>query len=221
VENIRNEFEFLNDLVTGLAAQFGNNCEVVLHDLSGSYDSTIAAIENGHVTGRKVGDPGTNLGLEILRGKEVGGNKFNYLTQTKEGRILRSSSFYLKNKEGTTIGSLCINFDITELMVAEKTLRELTTAGMQTEVKESFVSNVSDLLDALIQEAQEQIDKPVAVMNKEDKTRMIQLLDRKGAFLVKKGGERICNYLNISKYTLYSYLEDTKGSAEGVERDER
>jgi predicted transcriptional regulator YheO len=212
VENINDEFEFLNELVKGLASQFGSSCEVVLHDLTGSYDSTITAIENGHITGRKIGDPGTNLGLEILRGNEVNGNKFNYITQTKEGRILRSSSWYMKNSKGRTIGSLCINFDITELMMAEKTLQTLTTAGLQTNVQESFVSNVNDLLTALIQEAQEKVGKPVAVMTKEDKTRMIQLLESKGAFLIKKGGERICSYLNISKYTLYSYLENSKSS---------
>jgi predicted transcriptional regulator YheO len=217
LENIHDEIEFLNVLVKGIAAQFGSSCEVVLHDLAGSYDSTIAVIENGHITGRKVGDPGTNLGLEILRGNEVNGNRFNYTTQTKEGRILRSSSLYMKNSEGKTIGSLCINFDITELMVAEKTLQSITTAGIQSEVKESFVSNVSDLLDALIQEAQEHVGKPVAVMTKEDKTKMIELLDRKGAFLVKKGGERICSYLNISKYTFYSYLEETKSNTDRSE----
>lgn len=220
MEHIREESEFLNSLVKGIAAQFGDNCEVVLHDLTGSYESTITAIENGHITGRKVGDPGTNLGLELLRGNHVDGNKFNYVTQTKDGRILRSTSMYMKNNEGKTIGALCINFDITELMMAEKTLHSLTSTGLQTEVKESFVSNVSDLLDALIQEAQEQIGKPVAVMTKEDKMKMIQLLDRKGAFLIKKGGEKIWSYLNISKYTLYNYLEEGKTLLESEGNEE-
>ncbi|OCT10508.1 hypothetical protein A8709_11955 [Paenibacillus pectinilyticus] len=218
MESIQDEFGFLTDLVTGLAAQFGDNCEVVLHDLTGSYESSIVAIANGHITGRKVGDPGTNLGLELLRGNHVNGNKFNYLTQTKTGRILRSSSMYMKNKAGTIIGSLCINMDITDLMVAEKTLQNLINpAGEPSEVKESFVTSVSDLLDALIQEAQEVIGKPVAVMTKDDKMRMIQLLDAKGAFLIKKGGEKICTYLNISKYTLYSHLEEGKSNAKESE----
>lgn len=216
MESVTDEMEFLRDMVRALAAQFGSNCEVVLHDLRRPYDSTIVAIENGHVTGRKVGDPGTNLGLEILRGTEQDGNKFNYLTQTKDGRMLRSTSVYMKNKNGETIGALCINFDITDLMVAEKTLQSLTLTGQASPVKESFVSNVSDLLDALLQEAQEQIGKPVALMQKEDKRRMVELLDRKGALLVKKGGERICQFLNISKYTLYSYLEEVK-SGSGAE----
>ncbi|MNV90131.1 hypothetical protein D3C71_1844830 [compost metagenome] len=56
-------------------------------------------------------------------------------------------------------------------------------------------------------------------MTKEDKMRMIQLLDAKGAFLIKKGGEKICTYLNISKYTLYSHLEEGKNSAKESESE--
>lgn len=216
MESIQGEFEFLSSLVRGIAAQFGENCEVVLHDLTRPYDSTIVAIENGHITGRKVGDPGTNLGLELLRGTADEGNKINYITQTKEGRILRSTSLYMRNKEGAVIGSLCMNYDITDLMIAEKTLQSLTASSLQPEVRENFVSSVSDLLDVLIQEAQDQIGKPVAVMTKEDKIRLIQLLDLKGAFLIKKAGEKICSYLNISKYTLYSYLEESKNTNESA-----
>ncbi|CAH0121836.1 Transcriptional regulator DauR [Paenibacillus sp. CECT 9249] len=212
MEHVQHEMEFLSALVKGIAAQFGENCEVVLHDLTRPYESTIVAIENGHITGRKVGDPGTNLGLELLRGNTENGNKFNYVTQTKDGRILRSTSLYMRNHAGEVIGSLCMNFDITDLTMAEKTLQSLTYSGLQPEVRESFVSNVGDLLDMLIQEAQEQVGKPVALMGKEDKMKLIQLLDQKGAFLIKKAGEKVCGYLNISKYTLYSYMEEAKNA---------
>jgi predicted transcriptional regulator YheO len=182
-----------------------------VHDWSKPVDSTIVVIENGHVTGRKVGDPGTNLGLEIMRGTSEGDNRHNYVTQTKEGRILRSTSMYVKNNAGVIIGAMCINFDITSLMVAEKTLQSLTASGLQP-VRESFVSNVNDLLDTLIQEAQETVGKPPVLMSKEDKIKIIQLLDQKGAFLIKKSGEKVCGYLSISKYTLYSYLEESKAA---------
>lgn len=211
MESIAKELPLLTEVAKGIAAQFGDNCEVVLHDWSRPYDSTIIAIENGHVTGRKVGDPGTNLGLEIMRGTSDGDNRHNYITQTADGRILRSTSIYMKNEAGTIVGALCINYDITDLMVAEKTLQSLTASGLAP-VRESFVSNVNELLDTLIQEAQEAVGKPPAHMGKEDKIRFIQLLDVKGAFLIKKSGERICSYLGISKYTLYNYLEESKSS---------
>ena len=53
--------ELLEQIAKAIAAQFGSNCEVVLHELSGkSAYSSIVAIENGHVTGRKVGGWGTD-----------------------------------------------------------------------------------------------------------------------------------------------------------------
>ena len=49
--------QFLFQLAKGISRQFGPNCEVVVHDLdSNDPNSSIVAIENGHVTGRKVGD---------------------------------------------------------------------------------------------------------------------------------------------------------------------
>lgn len=210
MESISEELEFLTLLTKVIASQFGNRCEVVLHDLERPYDSTIVNIENGHLTGRKIGDPGTNLGLEILRGEMEDGNRLNYITQTKEGKVLRSSSIYLKNSKGKTIGSLCINYDISDLMIAEDILKSFTTPDSQPVVQESFVSNVSDLLDSLITEAQETVGKPVIAMTKENKIQFIQWFDKKGGFLIKKAGERVCTYLDISKYTLYNYLEESK-----------
>jgi Uncharacterized protein conserved in bacteria len=211
MESISQELQLFAELAKGIAAQFGDKCEVVVHDWSRPYDSTIVIIENGHVTGRKVGDPGTNLGLEIMRGTTDGGNRHNYVTQTADGRILRSTSMYVKNNDGKIIGAVCLNFDITDLMLAEKTLQSLTASGLAP-VRESFVTNVNELLDALIQEAQEAVGKPPAHMTKEDKIELIRLLDEKGAFLIKKSGERICGYLGISKYTLYSYLDESKST---------
>lgn len=53
----KNQLENLKQIAKGIAAQFGSNCEVVVHELSeqSAYHS-IVAIENGHVTGRKIGD---------------------------------------------------------------------------------------------------------------------------------------------------------------------
>ncbi|ASS67964.1 MULTISPECIES: helix-turn-helix transcriptional regulator [unclassified Paenibacillus] len=216
MESVSQTLPLLRELAQGIAAQFGERCEVVVHDWSQPYESTIVHIEHGHVTGRKVGDPGTNLGLEVMRGTSEGGHRQNYVTRTKDGRLLRSTSIYLKNDAGTAIGALCINFDISELLAAEKALQGLVGMQELPPVQESFVSNVSDLLDSLIQEAEDAVGRPPALMSREERIRFIALLDRKGAFLVKKAGEKVCAYLGISKYTLYSDLEEAKAAdAEG------
>lgn len=214
MEHITEEIGFLTSLTKGLANQFGEKCEVVLLDLTQyeEYGSgLIVLIENGDVTGRKVGDTGTNLGLEVLRGTSKEGDKYNYLTQTKSGRMLRSTTIYIRNDNGIPIGCICINFDITDLKMAESTLRGLTSLeGLKTDVNEVFVNNVNDVLDLLIQEAQEYVDKPVALMNKEEKMKGIHYLDEKGAFLIKKSGDKVCQYYDISKYTLYNYLDSVR-----------
>lgn len=63
--------ETLKQLADGVAAQFGNNCEVVIHDVSSrSSDHSIAYIVNGHVSGRKIGDGGSQIVLDQLASQD-------------------------------------------------------------------------------------------------------------------------------------------------------
>jgi predicted transcriptional regulator YheO len=219
MESILEEEQFLKGLVKGLAAQFGPHCEVVLHDLKNQpYDHTIIAIENGEVTGRKIGDCGTNLGLQVLRGTDREGDKYNYSTSFN-GKVLRSTSIYMRDSKGEVIGSLCINLDITDFILAEKAIASMVGDVSKASVglQEVFSNDVNDLLDTLIQESFRHVGKPVALMNKEDKVEGISYLDKRGALLVKKAGDRISKFYGISKFTLYSYLEETR-SDKGVPR---
>ncbi len=201
-------------LMKGLTAIFGTNCEVVLHDLTDGYESTVVMIENGHVTGRHVGDCGSNLGLEVLRGTVLDGDKYGYFTNTREGRVLRSSSIYIRNDEGKVVGCLCVNFDISNLMVADKTIRSLISNGDGIKEEEFFVNDVNQLLDALLQKAQEEVGKPVSYMSREEKIRVVKFLDQKGAFLITKAGNRICQFLDISKFSLYAYLDEVHAESQ-------
>ena len=44
-------------------------------------------------------------------------------------------------------------------------------------------------------------------MDRADKLKFLEYLDSKGAFLITKSSERVCEYLGISRYTLYNYLD--------------
>ena len=39
---------------------------------------------------------------------------------------------------------------------------------------------------------------------------IVKYLDEKGAFLIKKSAERVAEYLDISRFTVYNYLNETK-----------
>lgn len=207
---IRSTIEQIMKLI---AAEFGPKCEVVLHDWSKPYDKSIVAIENGHVSDRHVGDGGSNLGLEVMRGTSDGSNQLNYITQTQNGRLLRSSSLYLDDKEGNKIGALCINYDITELVEMQREVGQMTLFPVYNpnefqETKEFFTKDVGELLDFLLNESKRIVGKEPENMTKDEKKQAIHYLDKKGALLITKAGPRICEFLGISKYTLYAYLEE-------------
>lgn len=200
-------------LLKMLAVQFGSKSEIILHDLTNDYESTIIAIENNHLTGRKVGDCGSNLGLEILRQetKRTDHDTFGYITHLKDGRIFRSSSMYIYNEEGKVEGCLCINTDITEFKSLSDFFGELGKSNDPSAAPEEiFAQNVGDLVDYYVEKHQESLKKDVSEMTKQDKMDAIRYFDQKGLFLISKSGNKICKYLKISKGTLYSYLENVR-----------
>ncbi len=208
------ELDRLKQLAKGIAAQFGSNCEVVIHEISeNSARSSIVAIENGHVSGRKVGDGPSHVVLEQL-GKRRNDmqDQLCYLTRTPEGKLLKSSSMYIRDDEGNISAIFCINFDISALAMAENTIHNLIQVdNVVRKEPERITLNVNDLLDDLIRQADEMIGKPVPLMTKEDKIRAVQFLNGNGAMLITKSGDKIARHFAISKYTLYSYLDSKTG----------
>ena len=201
--------ELLKQLAKGIAAQFGSNCEVVVHDVgSNQSNSSIVAIENGHVSGRKVGDGASHVALEQLLDSDAQPqDHLNYLTKTPDGKILKSSTMYIRGKNGKVVAILGINYDISSLIMMEKSVHELISTAAEERGEPEKIINVNDLLDELIEQSVALVGKPVAMMNKEDKMRAIGFLSENGAFLVTKSGDKVAKYFGISKYTLYSYID--------------
>ena len=54
------------------------------------------------------------------------------------------------------------------------------------------------------------IGKPMMLMNKEEKIRALDYLDQKGVFKISKTSVLLCETLQVSKYTLYNYLEEAR-----------
>ena len=200
----------LKQLASGVAAQFGTNCEIVVHELDGvDEEHTVVAIENGHVTSRALGGGPSHAVLQAMKGdpKKLR-DHLCYLTRTDDGRILRSSTIFVRDETGEKIvGIFAINHDITSLIMAQSALQELVTTTEPDRKPERIVQNVNDLLDELVQQSVELSGKPPALMNKDDRIKAIQFLNDAGAFLITKSTDKVCKYFGISKYTLYNYLE--------------
>ena len=204
--------QFCFQLARGIAQQFGSNCEVVVHDLdSNDVDHSIVAIENGHVSGRRVGDGPSHIVLEALRGDCARlEDRLAYLTRSDDGKILKSSTIYIRDDDGRAIGVFAINYDITLMLAMEDALKGFTATQVPEREPEHISRNVADLLDELIEQSVKLVGKPVPLMNKEDKVKAIQFLNDTGAFLITKSGDKVCKFFGISKYTLYSYIDEAK-----------
>ena len=204
--------DFYTRLARGLAAQFGSNCEIVIHDLeSNDVEHSIVAIENGYITGRKLGDGPSHIVLESLQnGAKHTHDKLAYLTKTKDGKILKSSTIYIRNSRGNVTSIFSINYDITNIMMMHQELGEFMMTRDKEQTEPEKIINVNNVLDELIEQSVQQVGKPVALMSKDDKVRAIRFLNESGAFLVTKSTDKVAKYFGISKYTLYSYIDANK-----------
>lgn len=211
------QIEFYKRLAHSLALQFGPNCEIVVHDLeTGDMDHSIVAIENGHVSGRKLGDGPSHIVLESMNedATEVH-DRAPYLTKTADGKLLKSSTIFIRDDAGNPVGIMGINFDITLMKAFERSLDALTGTGDKGYTEpDPITKNIGDLLDDLLRECERYVGKPAALMTKDERIRAIGYLDRRGAFLISKSSERACEFFGISKYSFYSYLNEAKAEAD-------
>ena len=215
MKSIEEVLPLLKTLIEGLSKHFGDKVEFVIHDYSREYAQTIVAIENGHVTGRSVGKGGTDIGLKIVKGEHSEDGRYGYTTQTVDGRQLRSSTIYLKDDDGKLLGSLCINTDITDMVNLRSGLTQLFAdmlgGTMEHEPHETVVyHDVDDMLYSMIKESLDRIGTPVALMTREQKVEGIRYLNRRGVFSIKNAANIVARYYDISKYTVYNYLNDAE-----------
>lgn len=205
--------DFLKQLAHGLAIQFGSSCEIAIHDLkTKDLEKSIVYIENGHVSNRQTGDGPSGIVLETLQSDpSTIHDKLSYLIKTEDGRILKSSTFYIRDDDGSISYIFSLNYDITAFTAASTAIQSLIATkdnlpDLTGDSPRQITHNVNELLDLLIEQAVAKVGKPVAMMNKDDKVAVVQYLDHAGAFLITKSGDKVSSYLGISKFTLYSYM---------------
>lgn len=210
---MRHTLDFLKQLAHGLAIQFGSSCEIAIHDLkTKDLEKSIVYIENGHVSNRQIGDGPSGIVLETLQSDpSTIHDKLSYLTKTEDGRILKSSTFYIRDDDGSISYIFSLNYDITAFTAASTAIQSLIATkdnlpDLTGDSPRQITHNVNELLDLLIEQAVAKVGKPVAMMNKDDKVAVVQYLDHAGAFLITKSGDKVSSYLGISKFTLYSYM---------------
>lgn len=192
-----------------IAATFGRHCEVVIHDLSTPRNSVIYAVNN-QVTGREVGQSFDHLIKQVLLSKKFKGDMTaNYKTVTEDGREVKSSTALIRDAEGTVIGALCVNYDLSAMAPVKAFLDDfLPPAEEPTSPPAPPVENVVAIVDDLIEKIISQAD--TASMKKKEKIQLIEFMESKGVFLIKGAIDKVAARLGISRVTVYSYLDEIR-----------
>jgi predicted transcriptional regulator YheO len=211
-------FDALKPLARGIAQTFGELCEVVIHDFSDP-EHSIVWIE-GNVTKRKIGGSVTEIGLAAVRGGDSQEDLIGYVRNTKDGKVLRSSTMMLRDSNNHVYGCICINLDITEVMGLRKALSLLAPEIDANAKPVRFTDEIEEVLSRIIQEALSENLKPLAAMNRSDRLSLIAALDRRGAFQIQRGVPTIGQLLGVSRPTIYTYLTEVR-SGSGRSRRQR
>jgi predicted transcriptional regulator YheO len=208
-------------MVDFIAGIMGPDCEVVLHDTA-NLENSIMAIRNNRISGRQVGGPLTDLGLKILKEGTYEKEDYllNYPSKTRDGKPLRSSTFFIKDSDGRLLGMLCINIDLTAAFSAKNFIESYIT-GTRTEASgmdlpapdprphhspEHFSSSIEELVNTIIEKTINGLNLPPERLSPEEKMDIVRQLNEKGVFLLKGAVSEVAKHLRVSENTIYRYL---------------
>lgn len=210
---INKELERLIPVANLIAKTFGKHCEVVIHDLSHPQSSVVYTVNN-IVTGREVGQGFDHLVKQVLLSKKFKDDcSVNYMTKTKDGKKIKSSTALIRDSKGKVIGALCVNYDLDVYLNFKEVFEDLLYVEEQVidEEVEPF-PNVAEIVDDLIDKIIEM--DGVDELKRKDKIELIRFMEKKGIFLMKGAIDKVAEKLGISKVTVYSYLDIIKKEGE-------
>ncbi|GAB3890647.1 PAS domain-containing protein [Kibdelosporangium lantanae] len=205
-------FAALTPVIEGIAATFGRSCEVVLHDYRDQRNSVVAVA--GSVTGRTVGDAMSEIGLRVLAAGAEARNEVGYVTRTHDGRVLKCTTLPLRDVDGTLIGALCVNIDISAINRATGVLSDLLGLSASPEVVPAATTNFSGDLDQVVDSMVERVERahavPVAALGRDARLALVRSLHEAGVFALRGSPARVASRLGISRTALYNDLAIVK-----------
>jgi len=195
-----------------LHQMFGSICEVAVHDFRNLEKSLIHI--SGNLTNRDVGSPATDLVLrEYKKHLDKINDINNYFTTTANGIKMKSSTVFLRSR-GKVVGALCLNINISNLSQAFAEIADIINVDSANQTRESFYTSVQDVVKEILEQVINDIGIPIENYGKEEKIEVVRALEERGVFLIKGALEYLSEYLNISKFTTYNYLQQVRAQNE-------
>lgn len=221
------DFDFLIRFLEGLQKFLGDRCEIVIHDYRKGYDHSLVYEFNAQLSGRSVGAP-PRTGMITQFGKDIAPFREaiqSFDSSTKD-HMYKSFTTLIEDENHKIVGSVCLNLDVRDFFLAQNALQSFLqypgssgTTGETPGGDHDFIlkKNVDEILQYYMKQAETLVGKPMSLMNKEEKVAALDYLDQKGVFKISKTSVLLCDALQVSKYTLYNYLEEARGSRNPAE----
>ena len=196
-------FEFLDRTARGIAEMFGSSCETLVQNMSDP-SHPILSIYNGQVSGREVGSTADIMGSTRLIDETAMTTDFvNLYATTPSGAQIKSSTFHMIGDDYNL--ALGIDFDYSSLVFANRILVDLMSAD--ADLQSALWRGGDNGLTQIFDECLTAIGKPVNALTKADRVKIVALLDQKNAFSFRKSVPYVAKRLQVSRYTVYKYLD--------------
>lgn len=202
-----------------LAQMFPNVLEIAIHDFK-DLDHAIIYIANGHISGRSLGGPVSEINLRrLLEEGQFPDKIVNFSSRNSRGQQLKSSSLAIRDDEGRLIGAFCLHFDLSHFEQFQKILELFARAET-----DSFVGindfGVSQPHDQEIKDEVEAylLKKGLGTtqLTYNDKQSVVDYLFHKGCFIRKGAVPIVANFLQLTRQCIYNYIELAKKGRENV-----
>ncbi|OEU67397.1 MAG: hypothetical protein BBJ57_12585 [Desulfobacterales bacterium PC51MH44] len=198
--------DILKRLAEGIVAVVGPHCEVVVHDFSDLEHS--AVVVAGNVSGREPGAPVPDLDFISTELDSDTPDQLNYRIEI-DSRELQSSTIWVRDADGKTIGAVCVNVDYSGLLQARTLLEDLTAPARELPslvVRDTLAKNLEDLIELSVSAFLRRNDIPrIEMMTQEDKRRLMAVIEKHGLFQLRGAAQRLADMLNVSRASIYNY----------------
>ncbi len=210
-----------SQLVEFLGKVLGQDYEVALHELTDE-GNRIVAIANGELTGRHIGSPLSNKMLAYVAANlyETQDSVIGFESVAVNGKKMRCNSMFIKGRSGELSGLLCINFDASRYEELSKKVMDLcgTTITMPSDTKliaeggdvaaeeKPYATSIAGATASIVSTVVASYNVPVDRLTQDEKMEIMEILNRKGVFLLKGSVSHVARELHSSEASIYRYL---------------
>lgn len=108
--------------------------------------------------------------------------------------------------------SLLLEIDARAIEVADRVLHDLASPFELVQTPLGALTHIDDALTHLIAQGEAALGKALSEMSRAEKQQLVRYLDERGAFSLRKAVERVATTLGVSRFTVYNYLDSTRGT---------